>query len=243
MSFLQTHQLVKCFQGVMAVDHLSVEFQKGRITSIIGPNGSGKTTLTNLLSGVTRFDAGTVVIGPEKMTRLFPYDNPVYGITRTFQEVRLFEQMSVLDNVLVVLTKRHVAGSLFERHTKLHVSEARALLSQAGLLDKEHSWARNLSYGQRKLLEIARALAMKAEMYLFDEPFAGMFPEMIKIVVAILEQLRRAGKTVVLIEHNMDLIRRLSDWVLVLDAGKLLAQGTAEEVLSRPDVVEAYLGG
>lgn len=243
MSLLQTHQLVKHFQGVHAVDHLSVAFQKGRITSIIGPNGSGKTTLTNLLSGVTRFDAGSVVIGPEKMTRLFPYKNPVYGITRTFQEVRLFEQMSVLDNLLVVLTSRHVVASLFERHTQLHVNQARALLSQVGLLQKQDSWACNLSYGQRKLLEIARALAMKADIYLFDEPFAGMFPEMIKTVVTVLEQLRRAGKTVILIEHNMDLIRRLSDWVLVLDAGKLLAQGTAEQVLSRSDVIEAYLGG
>lgn len=242
MNNLSVKNLAKRFEGVRAVDNLSFDIKRGIITGIIGPNGSGKTTLVNLLSGMVRFDSGIVYIGETGLSRIRPQDIKVYGVTRTFQDVRLFGQMSVLDNILVVLTERNVWSSLFEKHGSYHVEEAEKLLKVVGLWGKRNDLALNLSYGQRKLLEIARALAMKSDVYLFDEPFAGLFPEMVKIVSGILKELRASAKTVILIEHNMELIRELSDEVIVMDSGSLLAQGRPNEVLARRDVIDAYLG-
>lgn len=243
MPALATKNITKHFDGVYAVDHLSLEFAPGKITSLIGPNGSGKSTLINTLTGLERLDGGTVLIGQETaLAQISPADIATYGVTRTFQDVRLFEQMTVLDNILVVLTERNVASALFEKHTQYHLAQAAEVLQKVGLEEKRNQLAVNLSYGQRKLLEMARALAMKATIYLFDEPFAGLFPEMIKIVVRVLKELREQGKTIILVEHNMDLIRELSDYIFVLDAGKLLAAGAPETVLANRAVVEAYLG-
>jgi ABC-type branched-subunit amino acid transport system ATPase component len=237
---LKTRHIYKHFDGVKAVNRLSLSFEAGHITGVIGPNGSGKSTLINLLTGFIPFDAGEIVIaGREKLQRLRPFEIKEYGITRTFQDVRLFEQMQVLDNVLVVLTERGVFGALFE---KLHLAKAEEALARVGLLEKRHALARNLSYGQRKLLEIARVLAMDPAIIFFDEPFAGLFPEMLKVVVSVMKELRAAGKTQILVEHNMELIRELSDHIFVLDSGELLAEGKPTEVLSKREVIEAYLG-
>lgn len=243
MNVLETKNLSKHFNGVFAVDRLSIGIEKGSITGIIGPNGSGKTTLMHLLSGFMPFDSGMVVIGESvKVSKLKPYDITSYGITRTFQDVKLFNQMTVLDNILLVLTERNVFGALFEKHKQYHLKQCEEILKMVGLWDKKNELALNLSYGQRKLLEIGRALATKAEIFLFDEPFAGLFPEMVKTVSNIIRELRKEGKSVVLIEHNMQLIRELSDYVFILDSGKLLAEGKPEEVLNKRNVIEAYLG-
>lgn len=239
---LQTKNLVKEFGGVRAVDGLSISIPKGKITGIIGPNGSGKTTLTNVLTGMHSIDGGLVVVGSAERRRIRPYEVFGLGITRTFQNVRVFEQISILDNVLIALTKRGVFGSLFERGTKEHQEKAEAVLKRVGLWEKRGANASELSYGQRKLLEIARALATDARITLFDEPYAGLFPEMVKLVSSIMKELRDAGKTVVLIEHDMAVIRELCDHVIVMDAGKLLAEGTPEQVLADQTVIEAYLG-
>ncbi len=239
---IQTRNLSKHYGGVRAVDNLALNIEQGKITGIVGPNGSGKSTLVNLLSGMTVPSAGLIVIDGVKREGIDAPETPAYGITRTFQEIRLFEQMPVLDNVLVALTKRSVLGAIFERNSDLHLQKAHEVLSKVGLLEKRNALAHDLSYGQRKLLEVARALAMNAEIYLLDEPFAGLFPEMVRTIVGIIKELRTHGKTVILIEHNMELIRELSDKVIVMDSGKLLAEGRAEEVLHRRDVVEAYLG-
>ena len=239
----QTKNLSKHFDGVKAVDGLSVDIEKGKITGIVGPNGSGKTTLINMLSGMIGIDDGMVVLNDAlKLSKIKSYDIFAYGITRTFQDVRLFNQMTVLDNMLVVLTERNVFGSLFEKHNKYHLSKARDALEKVNLWEKRNELAVNLSYGQRKLLEIARAISTRAEIYLFDEPFAGLFPEIIKTVSEIIKELKKEGKTIILIEHNMDLIRELCDNVIVMDSGKLLAQGKPEEVLKKIEVVEAYFG-
>jgi len=243
MKILETKNLMKQFNRVHAVDRLSIGIEKGEITGIIGPNGSGKTTLINLLSGVLEIDGGEVVIGEaEKMTRILPHQVSFYGITRTFQNGRLFEQMTVLDNVLVVVTKRNVFSSLFEKHTEYHHKIAEEVLQKIGLWEKKNQLAINLSYGQRKLLEIARALAMKAEIYLFDEPFAGLFPEMRKVVAGIIRELRQENKTVILVEHDIGLMCELCNYVFVMDEGKLLAEGKPESVLEKKEVIEAYLG-
>ncbi len=245
---LKTHGLSKQFDGVKAVDRLSVEFAAGKITGVIGPNGSGKSTLINTLTGMFPFEAGAIVISGVELSRLRAYESAEYGVTRTFQDVRLFEQMPVLDNILVVLTERNTFASLFEKHKDFHVAQAEAALKKVGLWEKRGELAANLSYGQRKLLEIARVLAMvsasdnAASIIFLDEPFAGLFPEMIKTVVSVIKELRAAGKTIILVEHNMDLIRELCDHLIVMDAGQLLAQGLPEEVLKKPEVIEAYLG-
>ena len=242
---LQTRGITKAFDGVKAVNDLSIKFERGKVTSLIGPNGSGKTTLMNLLSGVLPVTSGTVVVSDVEIERVVPFEVKEYGITRTFQNVRLFEQMSVLDNVLLALTRRNVVSAVFERYQQLHENQARDILKHVGLWDKRDEEAGSLSYGQRKLLEIARVLAMVevgADIVLLDEPFAGLFPEMVKTVEKTIEKLKQEGKTIILIEHNMSIIRKLSDYVFVLDAGKLLAEGTAEEVLEKPEVIEAYLG-
>ena len=249
MPILSTKNLTKHFDGVYAVNKLSISFEGGKITSLIGPNGSGKSTLINILTGIHKIDAGQILISEStKLTKIVSHEIPFYGMTRTFQDVKLFEQMPVLDNILVVLTERSIWKSLFEKHTALHLAKAEEVLKKVGLWEKRDELAKNLSYGQRKLLEIARILAMiesgsgDIEILFFDEPFAGLFPEMVKVVVSVLKELRNHGKAVVLVEHNMDLIRELSDHIYVLDSGELLAEGKPEEVLSRKDVIEAYLG-
>ena len=239
---LQTKGLTKEFGGVQAVNSLSISIEKGKITGLVGPNGSGKTTLTNVLTGVHQITSGAVVVGGKEYARIRPYQVFGLGITRTFQNVRVFEQMSVMDNVLVVLTKRHPLAALFEGINKKHQTKAEEVLKRVGLWEKREANAAELSYGQRKLLEIARALATDTDIILFDEPYAGLFPEMVKLVSGIMKELRDEGKTVVLIEHDMALIRELSDHVIVMDAGKLLIEGSPEVALSDKAVVEAYLG-
>jgi ABC-type branched-subunit amino acid transport system ATPase component len=249
MPIVKTENIKKHFGGVKAVDGLSISFPEGKITGVIGPNGSGKSTLVNLLTGFTPYDSGLVKVGEHTvLKKIKAFDIPSFGITRTFQDVRLFEQMPVLDNILIVITSRGVFGSLFEKHKKFHLDIAEQVLKKVNLWEKRNELAHNLSYGQRKLLEIGRVLAMDLgeddglHTIFFDEPFAGLFPEMIQIVSGLLKELRTQGKTVVLIEHNMDLIRDLSDHVIVLDSGKLLAEGEPVSVLSKPEVIEAYLG-
>lgn len=247
---LSIKNLQKHFDGVHAVDGLSLAFAPGKITSIVGPNGSGKSTLVNTLTGIHRADGGEIIIGEKTRLRdVVSHRAAQYGMTRTFQDVRLFEQMPVIDNILVVLTERNIASALVERHGPLHLERAEAALRKVGLWEKRDELAANLSYGQRKLLEIARVLAMvhgaaggEISIIFFDEPFAGLFPEMIKTVIAVMKDLREAGYAVVLIEHNMDIIRELSDHLIVLDSGKLLVEGNPEQVLARADVIEAYLG-
>jgi len=242
MIILQTKNLSKHFDGVRAVDKLSISIEKGKVTSIIGPNGSGKTTLINLISGVFPSDAGTVIVNGFTPKKIEAYNIPTYGITRTFQNIRLFEQMTVQDNILIVLTERNVFGALFEKHKKYHLEEVENVLRRVGLYEKRNELAVNLSYGQRKLLEIARAISMKADIFLFDEPFAGLFPEMRKVIISIVRELKKQGKTIILIEHDMNMIRELSDYVIVIDEGQLLAEGEPGKVLSQKNVMEAYLG-
>jgi branched-chain amino acid transport system ATP-binding protein len=242
MSSLSTQHLTKCFGGVSAIDNLSISIPDGLVTGIVGPNGSGKTTLINTITGMLPYDSGMVRVGTVALSHIHPADVPTYGITRTFQQVRLFGQMSVLDNILVVLTEKSIGKALFERHTAYHRAQAKELLAHVGLWEKRNEHAEHLSYGQRKLLEIARALAMRTSIILFDEPYAGLFPEMRERVSNTIAHLREQQKTIVLIEHDMHIIQALCDHLIVLDAGRLLAEGAPKDVLQRADVREAYLG-
>ncbi len=239
---IETIDISKLFGAVRAVDDLTLSIPRKGMTSIVGPNGSGKSTLVNLLTGVLPLDGGIVVIDGAGLRMVKAHENPEHNLTRTFQEVRLFEQISVWDNIMVVLTARGVFPALLERARPAHRQKAQNVLKTVGLWEKRQDLAMNLSYGQRKLLEIGRAMALDVSTYLFDEPFAGLFPRMLERVLSILKQMREEGYTIIFVSHNMDIVREMSDRLIVLDSGRLLGDGDADEVLSRPEVIEAYLG-
>ena len=239
---LETEAISKHFGAVRAVDELSLSIPRQGTTSIVGPNGSGKSTLVNLLSGVLPLDGGMVIIDGSGLRVVKAYETPEHGLTRTVQEVRLFDQITVWDNIMVVLTERRLFPSLFQRSSRANREKAQAILEQVGMWEKRDSHAQDLSYGQRKLLEIGRALAMNVQTYLLDEPFAGLFPQMLERVKDIMKQLREDGHTIVFVSHNMDIVRELSDRIIVLDSGTLLAAGDVEPVLNSEEVIEAYLG-
>ena len=239
---LETRGISKHFGAVRAVDELTMAVRQGGITSVVGPNGSGKSTLVNLLSGTLPLDGGMVIIDGVGLRIVRAHETPGHGLTRTFQEVRLFDQISVWDNLMVVLTERRLFPSLFERSRPSQKDLAEKILRDVGMWDKRSALAMNLSYGQRKLLEIGRAIALDVNIYLMDEPYAGLFPQMVERVKVIMKGMRERGHTLIFISHNMDIVRELSDRIMVLDSGRLLAEGEVEEVLSREEVIDAYLG-
>ena len=239
---VQTMGITKQFDGVKALDEVSLTIPIFGITSIVGPNGSGKSTLVNLITGVLPYDEGIVVIEANAFKVIHAHETPDHGITRTFQEVRLFDQMTVWDNIMVVLTNRKLLPSMIERSKSEHHEEAEEILKQVGMWEKRDSMAEDLSYGQRKLLEIGRAMALDVQVYILDEPFAGLFPHMLERVKDLLRDLRANGRTVVFISHNMDIVRELSDHIIVLESGKFLLAGEVEDILNRPEVIRAYLG-
>lgn len=239
---LETREISKNFGAVKAIDQLTMSILREWLTCIVGPNGSGKSTLINLLSGMLPLDGGIVVIDNVGLRVVKAHDSPDHGITRTFQEVRLFDQISVWDNIMVVLTERRVFPALLERTKPRHREEAERILKSVGMWEKRDAMAQDLSYGQRKLLEIGRAMAMDVQIYLFDEPFAGLFPRMLEQVKAILKEMRAQDRSIVFVSHNMDIVRELADHLFVLDSGTLLAVGEVDEVLGRSSVIDAYLG-
>ncbi len=239
---LETKAISKHFGAVKAVDQLSMSIFSEWITCIVGPNGSGKSTLINLLSGMLPIDEGIVVIDTVGIRVLKAHETPDHGITRTFQEVRLFDQITVWDNIMIGLTERCLFPSLLERTKPRHQERAEGILRSVGMWEKRDAMAGDLSYGQRKLLEIGRVMALDVKIYLFDEPFAGLFPRMLERVKDILKEMRRQKRTVIFVSHNMDIVRELSDHIFVLDSGTLLAVGEVDEVLGRSTVIDAYLG-
>ena len=239
---LETEKISKRFAAVTAVDQLSISVLRGKITSIVGPNGSGKSTLVNLLSGMLPLDGGIVVIEGSRFSVVKAHETPDHGITRTFQEVRLFDQITVWDNIMVTLTQRRLFPAMLERTKRSHTERAQKILETVGMWEKRRSLAMDLSYGQRKLLEIGRAMAINVSIYLFDEPYAGLFPQMVERVKVIMKQMRNDGCTLIFISHNMSIVREISDYIIVMDSGQLLTEGEVSEALGRQEVIDAYLG-
>ena len=239
---LETVDVSKHFGAVRAVDGLTVSIPARKITSIAGPNGSGKSTLINLLTGVLPIDGGMVIVDGTVLKVVRAHEMPGHGVTRTFQEVRLFDQISVWDNIMVVLTKRKPFPAMLERATTGHHERAQEVLEAVGMWEKRQSLAGELSYGQRKLLEIGRAMALGVNIFLLDEPFAGLFPQMLERVKTILKRMRDEGRTIIFVSHNMEIVREMSDHIIVMDSGQLLTSGDVEVVLNRQEVIEAYLG-
>jgi len=251
MSLLRVEGLSKKFGGLNAVEDLSFEIQPGAVYSIIGPNGAGKTTLLNLLSGVYQPSDGRIFFEEHDLTGRAPYEYAGYGIARTFQNLQVFFNMSALENVMVGrhLHERCGLVSALLRSRRLARAEdacreeAADLMRYVGLHDYLSAAADAMPYGALKRLEIARALATRPKLMLLDEPAAGLNPTEALELDDLIGRLTERGVTVVLVEHNMRLVMGVSDYILVLDYGRKLAEGPAMTIRNDPKVIEAYLGG
>ncbi len=263
-SLLSLRGLTRRFGGLTAVDGIDLDLAKGELVSIIGPNGAGKTTLFNLVTGLDRPDGGEVRLDGETMTGFSPERLASNGVARTFQLGRVFGNLSVMDNVLIGAHTRlravkpaiSLIGPLLElglallRPASVRAEEeqlreeVRAILARFGdrLLPRIDQPAYSLSYANRRRIEIARALALRPRLLLLDEPTAGMNPTETSEMQALVAELKAEGLTILLIEHKLDMVMRLSDRVIVMDEGRKIAEGAGEEVRNDAKVIEAYLG-
>lgn len=248
---LDIRNAVRSFNAVRAVDGVSFTAEPGRITGLIGPNGAGKTTLFNAIAGELAVDSGEIVLDAERIDGLPPYKVFSRGLARTFQIPRPFAGMTVLENVMLVPARQHgerfwntwFRPGLVAREEKATLEKARAIIEFCGLSPVEKQLAGAISGGQQKLVELARALMADPRIILLDEPGAGVNPALLDTIVDRIVELNKRGMTFLIIEHNMDFIMSLCDKVVVMAAGKVIAEGLPEQVRADRMVVDAYLGG
>ena len=251
MALLEVNGITKTFGGLVAVENVDLFVNQGEIVSIIGPNGAGKTTVFNMLTGVYKVDSGTILFEGAEIQNKAPRDIVKAGIARTFQNIRLFPTMRVIENVLVgehINTNYRFCDLMFK--TKRYKAEEKAaaeraieLLVSLGLGDQIDNYAKNLPYGMQRKLEIARAIATKAKLIILDEPAAGMNPQESEELVSFVRELQLMGHTILLIEHDMSVVMDISDRIYVLDYGKKIAEGLPAEIAKNERVIQAYLGG
>jgi branched-chain amino acid transport system ATP-binding protein len=249
-ALLDAERLTKSFGGVRAVQEVSFSVQSGKIKGIIGPNGAGKTTVFNLITGVYRPDSGSIRFRGETCTELTPHQVAARGIARTFQNVELFERMSVIENVMVGRHPRTRAGFVSaafglaraRREERLIRERSLEILEFVGMADRADWVSAALPFGLQRVLEIARALATEPRLLLLDEPASGLNAMETRALGHLLSRIRDAGITVLLVEHDMSLTMEICDEILVMDYGRPLAEGTPREIQRNPQVIAAYLG-
>jgi neutral amino acid transport system ATP-binding protein len=239
---LATQGLSKSFGGVKAVDGATVTFHHGKVNALIGPNGSGKTTFFNCVTGMIKPDAGTATYRGKDITGQPSHRIARAGIGRSFQLCRIFPRMTVMENMLVAIRSTSLRRQLASARNHQELDRARGLLSRVGIDHLEHAEARDLSYGQQKLLELAGVLMADPETIMLDEPAGGVNPALIDRIAGLVRSLNDEGKTFLIVEHNMDLVMSLSDHVVVFDRGRQICEGPPSVVQNDPRVLEAYLG-
>ena len=248
METLRCEGLTKSFDAVYALKSVTLQFPSSGVVAIIGPNGAGKTTLLNVLTGFLKPDAGKCFLGDIELTSLPPHKIARLGIARSFQDLRLISRTSTLDNVLLARPGQRgerLIPALFNLGWAAgddeNIREAKLLLQRVGLSEYANELAGELSYGQQKLLSLACCLATNARVIFLDEPVAGVSPQMASRIVSLLRSISAEDKLILFIEHDLTAVR-LADTIVVMDHGKIIAQGTPDDVLKRPEIMEAYLG-
>nr|WP_304654836.1 ABC transporter ATP-binding protein [Sporolactobacillus sp. STSJ-5] len=248
---MEVKNLTKQFGGLTATSNINMNVEKNSITAVIGPNGAGKTTFFNMITAVYKPTAGDILLNGKSLVGLKPHQVSHYGITRTFQNIRLFNDMTVLENVMVGMhqnLKAHWVGTLLQLpHIRKMEEKAKVeaydILKYVGLEDYVNENAGNLAYGAQRRLEIGRAMAAKPKVLLLDEPAAGMNPKETERLTNLIYDLRsKLDVTIILIEHDMKLVMKISDFIYVLDHGELIASGKPDEIRNNKRVIEAYLG-
>jgi ABC-type branched-subunit amino acid transport system ATPase component len=248
-TLLEVLGLNKSFNGIKALDFFTASIRNGEILGLIGPNGAGKTTLFNVMTNYIPPDSGKVLLNKKDITHTAPHMIAKLGVSRIFQNLRLIRQITVLENVMLSFNNQpgEDLRFLFLHNKKVKEAEAEnkkkafELLKYAGLAGKSSDLANDLSYGQQKLLTIVCCLASDGTLMLFDEPVAGVNPVMIDKIMKIILELPKHGKSAIIIEHNMDVINKICDRVIAMDTGKIIFEGTPDEVRNDPQVIESYL--